>query len=477
MRSHWNPKPAALGLAALLIVGLPAVTHAVEQVKPASSLSKKTPAIAVNWPLRTTAVEPSKVGLRAPEVIRAQQPAEGLTVKIVPTAAPLTTAPISTDWCGGKADTTWFAAEYLYWFQKGGAVPPLVTTSPAGTARDDAGVLGTPGATVVFGDDRLGTEGRSGFRLSGGRWFDCQQCLGVQASFFLLETRGDNFTAASDESGSPILARPFNDASPFPPLLGGPASELVSFPGIFSGTVEVRSSSTVWGADAHLRHCLLSPCCGMPVCGPSCAPSTTRLDVIGGLRYLRLRESLGIREDILSIDPNSEVIVPGTRFEVYDYLQTESEFYGLDLGIMGEQSWGMFSLAATARLAFGVSRNQVDIHGVSRTTVPGGDPVVSAGGLLAQPTNSGSYDASNFTIVPQLDLKLYCNLRPNIRASLGYTFLYWDHVARPGDQIDLQVNSTQIGGFPRVGLALPEFELRDSSYWLQGVSAGLEIKF
>jgi len=46
----------------------------------------------------------------------------------------------------------WIGAEYLLWSAKGDKLPPLVTTSPAGTLQPQAGVLGTPGASVLFGD-------------------------------------------------------------------------------------------------------------------------------------------------------------------------------------------------------------------------------------------------------------------------------------------------------------------------------------
>ena len=38
----------------------------------------------------------------------------------------------------------WGGIEYLLWWQKDAWLPPLVTTSPAGTSRDLAGVLGAP---------------------------------------------------------------------------------------------------------------------------------------------------------------------------------------------------------------------------------------------------------------------------------------------------------------------------------------------
>src|SRR4051812_19942458 len=41
--------------------------------------------------------------------------------------------------------------DYLYWFIRNTAVPPLATSGPPGSTA----VLGQPGTTVVYGDDRL----------------------------------------------------------------------------------------------------------------------------------------------------------------------------------------------------------------------------------------------------------------------------------------------------------------------------------
>src|SRR5258708_36615891 len=51
--------------------------------------------------------------------------------------------------CGPNGQM-WAEAEYLLWWVRGTALPPLVTTSPAGTSQIQAGVPATPGAAVLF---------------------------------------------------------------------------------------------------------------------------------------------------------------------------------------------------------------------------------------------------------------------------------------------------------------------------------------
>ena len=59
------------------------------------------------------------------------------------------------DFCGtafcGPPGRVWLRADYLMWFTTGTRLPPLVTTSPQGTPANQAGVLGAPGTTILFG--------------------------------------------------------------------------------------------------------------------------------------------------------------------------------------------------------------------------------------------------------------------------------------------------------------------------------------
>jgi hypothetical protein len=174
---------------------------------------------------------------------------------------------------------------------RGAALPPLVTTSPPGTPVGQAGVLGTPGAVVLFGDNHVNNDARSGFRVTLGGWLNEQQTLGLEGSFFMLKRLATGFTVSSP--GSPILARPFVDAT-----TGLPAAELVAFPGTLSGTVRAAESSTgLLGAGALLR-CNL--CCG---CG-------YRVDAGGGYRYLRFTDGLSVTEDLVSTNPVSPAFFP-----------------------------------------------------------------------------------------------------------------------------------------------------------------------
>src|SRR5262249_12281711 len=62
------------------------------------------------------------------------------------------------------ANRFWFRGEYLLWWIKESPVPALVTTSPPGTPRSLAGVLGAPGTSILFDGDE--NSERSGGRFT-----------------------------------------------------------------------------------------------------------------------------------------------------------------------------------------------------------------------------------------------------------------------------------------------------------------------
>ena len=99
------------------------------------------------------------------------------------------------------------------------------------------------------------------------------------------------------------------------------------------------------------------------------------------------------------------------------------------------------------------------------------------GGLLAQPSNMGDYGRDFFSVVPQLELKLAFTITANLRATVGYDAIYWSHVVRPGQQIDLSVNPTQMFGGRLVGTNGPTPTFHETDIFIQGVSTGLEYRF
>jgi len=355
----------------------------------------------------------------------------------------------------------WVEGDYLLWWLSGNHLPPLVTTSPAGTPVAAAGVLGAPGTEVLFGNTNVNDGARSGGRLTTGYWFDPEQTCGIEASFFMLQSLTQGFAAGS--TGQAILARPF-----FNTATGLQDAELVTFPGIIKGTVAATASSgPLLGAEALFRRNLCSCCWG---------GNGFRLDGLAGFRFLYLQEDLAIQENLTSTDPASKV-PPGTLINLNDRFDTRNDFYGGEVGLAAEFFSGRWSLNLVSKLAVGATQSVVNIAGSTVVTEPGTAPFGQPGGLLAQFSNSGPHEGTRFSLVPELDINLGYQLTANCRITAGYSLLYWTGVARPGDQIDLAVNPNQLPPIVPGGDLHPVFPFHRSSLGAQGLSVGIAFRF
>jgi hypothetical protein len=101
--------------------------------------------------------------------------------------------------------------------------------------------------------------------------------------------------------------------------------------------------------------------------------------------------------------------------------------------------------------------------------------------LLALSTNSGRISHDEFAVVPELGVILGYDVTHLVRLTVGYSFLYWSDVARPGDQVNRIVNPALVptstvfgttGGLPQPA---PSFNRTD--FWAQGLSFGIELRY
>jgi hypothetical protein len=360
----------------------------------------------------------------------------------------------------GPDGRVWADVDFLLWWVKGDHLPPLVTTSPVGTPQSQAGVLGAPGTTVLFGDSAVNGGVRSGIRVRGGYWCDCEQTIGIEGDFFILESLADHFNAASN--GNPILARPFFNA-----VTNQQDSELVAFPGLVSGRASVSESSSLLGAGIWGRANL-------------CCDCSYRVDGTLGYRYLRMTDRLGISENLTSTSANIPGVPAGTLLDIADRFDTTNEFNGVEVGLAGEFRSGPWILDWTTKLALGENFSTLQINGATTVTAPGSGTSTATGGLLALPSNIGSFSKDRFAVVPELSLKLGYQVTPCLRAFVGYDFLYWTQVIRPGNQIDTTINTNLLPPpiTPLVGPNRPAIRIGETrDVWVQGISLGLELRF
>jgi hypothetical protein len=364
---------------------------------------------------------------------------------------------------GGSGDRFYVRTEYLLWWIKSTSNPVLAATGPAslvGSIHTNVGSLGAPG-TVVLNGGAVDYGPESGFRVTAGFWLDDCHHKALETTFFSLGPQNKQF---NDNSGvNAVIARPFFDQN-----FGVESAELTAAPGLATGSIVVRNSARLWGLEENLR-CNL--CCGC----------NSRLDFLAGLRYLELDEGLTIGENVLT-GPDAP-FPPGTHATVYDEFSTRNRFLGGQVGLDYETHRGSWFLDVRGKAALGNTEETLKIVGSQTVTPPGGPTTTYTGGLLALPSNIGIYHRDRFTVVPELTLNVGYEFTENVRAYVGYNFLYWSGILSPGAQIDRVLNVNQIPNatppaFPPVaGPVRPVAPLKQSDFQVQGLNFGLEFRF
>lgn len=361
--------------------------------------------------------------------------------------------------------------DYLSFWAKGNPLPPLVTTSPPGTPQTAAGVLPESATTsILFGNERVDLNQRNGARINVGYWLVDGEFCGIEGQYFALEQQNTNYSAFS--TGDPILARPFVDVGPsvaFPTN----ASALVAFPGFqtplggtgnLEGGINIHTTSNIQSGGALYRRLVWID-----------FDKQCRMDIIMGYRFFRLDDSVTINDDFTffpTSGPQAE-----TNFVSQDIFSAKNVFNGGEIGLKWYQYFcGRFSLELIGKCAFGNNREKMYING-SNTITSLGQSVPSVGGFLTQPSNIGNYTRDVFAVLPEFNANLRVDITRNLRATMGYTFIYMNRVQRSGDAINLNLNPTQLNGGTLVGAAEPSFAFNDTTFWVHGVNGGFEYRY
>jgi len=363
-------------------------------------------------------------------------------------------------------DQVWFRSEFLSWWLKGSSAPPLVTTGPSNVLP----TLDRSSTVVLFGD-RLPALEHSGGRFTAGFALPSQDLdergssWGMEGSYFFLAQGGNSFVAASP--GIPVLARPFYDISTGVPLpvVEGVANPTLAIPAL-SGSIAISNPTRLYGFEANVVHNWRAD-----------PERRNFVDFLCGFRYVALDEDLDILENLLAQDGTGE------RNIVHDGFSTRNHFYGGQVGVRGQTSFGNFFLRASGKVALGAVDQEVNITGSTVNTVPPNPPVSAVGGLLAQTTNIGRHEGTSFCVVPEVEVDAGWRFTSWLRGFVGFNFLYLSSIARPANQIDLLVNTNLVPAFaagaplPPLpgGPARPAFLLNRTDFWAQGINVGFEV--
>ncbi len=360
--------------------------------------------------------------------------------------------------CGPR---NWLRSELLSLWMGGYRIPPLLTSSPAGTPGGQAGVLNQPTTTVLLGDQLIGRGTNFGARFTAGHWFDdCRTC-GIQGELFGVG-RDRNYSYPSPDDGS-ILARPFFNTDP---AVNAPDAQILHLDGTAVGSMNFESSSSVLSAAPSWRKNLR--CCS----DPCCPGEARRIDLLLGYRYFQANEQFSAIE---TIEPQGATWVPGTQYILTDRIETQTDFHGLEFGANWVRQRNCWYYDLTSLIAVGTVRRQVDLFGSTQTIVPGQPDSILPGGFLVQAEEVGRRAQSNLAVLPQIRGKIGYWLRQNIQVSLGYDFLYLSSANRPDSYMNTVFDGSMLGLGSATMTGPPERPSR--GLFVHGVSLGLQVTF
>src|SRR5207244_12738720 len=136
--------------------------------------------------------------------------------------------------------------------------------------------------------------------------FGPERMFGAEGSSLFLCARPVQRGLGSD--GSPVLARPFFDV-----VNNREDASLVTYPGVIHGSVDIRATSFLQGAEANFTAVLWKG-------------EKNRLTLLAGFRYLNLDEDLRINED--TVGDAGALQFAGARILVSDRFATDNDFFG-----------------------------------------------------------------------------------------------------------------------------------------------------
>jgi hypothetical protein len=394
-----------------------------------------------------------------------------------PEACPIAPGPCDTpcctctDACPCGGSPFWASAEYLLWWVKDGPLP--VTVVGTGSTADLLpGALNQPGSRSVYGPTALNYGTFSGLRIGAGYWLDGDQTFGVEARGFLLEQKERNFTAASDAAGNPVLTLPILNT-----VTGLGERYTIADPSLRSGRIDTLSSTRLWGAEANGAVSLFRG-------------ESLRAVGLVGFRYLDLMERFetSINSTALAVGPgHNDVIFNDTAFhapfgvQVSDSFHTRNQFYGGQVGSRADYTLGPIFTSAAVRVGLGDTHEVLDNAGISTLTTNGVPAVSLANGRLVGSASSGRHISDHFSVVPEVEVKAGCQIIGGLKAFVGYNFLYWSGVVRPGSEISTVVDTrpfpTSVIYQPGAVPTAPLLSFHRSDFWAQGVNFGLQLDF
>ncbi len=278
---------------------------------------------------------------------------------------------------------------------------------------------GAVGATV-FGDDVIRSGTHEGYQIDTGMWLDGEHCWGLEANYFDVTGRPDNYDSGQTTGSTFPLVRAFYD-----PTIPGVVPGFVAVPGIAAGRITVDTNDYFQSAGIWLRHQLQASewsTNDSDVNWTDSSARTFRLDAIGGYRFARLIDS--VNEQDSEFDPSLN------QYTNINNYRTVNDFNGLELGLDAVYTFSHWSLDVVGKAAVGFNNQNVSLYYLTEL-----DTTNSGGGPLPPSTASPEISRNCFSVIPQLELNLGYQVTDHLKVTGGYDLLYWTNVVRAASQI------------------------------------------
>jgi hypothetical protein len=163
----------------------------------------------------------------------------------------------------------------------------------------------------------------------------------------------------------------------------------------------------------------------------------------------------------------------------FDSFGVHNQLYAPQIGLSAGTTYSRFFFEATGKVGLGLVHADAKADGATTLQTGGGAAATQSGGVLVPPGGfAGSAD--HFTVVPELTLTCGYQVAAWCRASVGYNLLYATDVVRVSSLIGA-VDDRQVPQLPTFDPAVHGTgaapALHGSSFWAQGLTAGLEFRF
>ena len=363
------------------------------------------------------------------------------------------------------SENFWVEGNYLLGWTKNEKIDvPLITRGS--TADTVPGAIGQPGTKVVYGNEYIHFPRSQGVRAALRGYLDRYRVFVLDINAFWMFNSEKHFSISSDASGSPLIARPYFDVR-----TNTQQAQLVSDPAAISGTSSAAIKSQIWGSELNLGY---RPC-----------NNHTAANFFLGVRYLRLKEKLSLTDRMTPLTTNAlnfngSAVNPPDTFSDQDLFTTSNNFYGGQFGARLNWANNWWFLDLFGKVGVGVTQETYKSQGSTVWHSNTYGDQFAAGGVLVQPNNSVDKTRTVFGWVPEVGVNVGFEPLRHLRLLVGYSFLWWNKVLRPGEQINNNVNSGQIPGnanFFTPATQKSSNDLDNQSYWLQTVNFGICFDF